>query len=360
MSNFLFVTVNFCRIFPGFYFSFPKKFRSCQNFQFLTIFLDFYSAMKHQILQKVKTHRIDNKSKVIKKRSRTSFHDLPTEMKDFVIQNLSFEAKGNFRATSSLMKKLVDDQQRRELNKWKESANPEECLNIDHFTSNDFTPPILKHLIEIINLIRVQTLEPLLLYCKEKLVTSFYDQAQGHFDGPEMKLLFTLTMLAALKHLTNGVFSACISIHCRNLELSFAVTHIYFGIPWARKSDSTFNFEEDGANFLTMLTRMLWMKKVIETEPESKLVNTLETMDFNTKLVVVGSRVKFNRPVKKPSTLKCRIRLEGDEPMIEAFRSFMSGTTDEYHNFYPFDSLMVEAEFISTEARKCEFKCLKE
>lgn len=302
---------------------------------------------------KSKIHQIDSKSKVIAKRRQASFKNLPTEIKDIIIKKLSFAAKGKLRATSSSMKELVDDRQRRMFNNWKRKVNREEFLHLDHFTSNGFHPPILQQLMSITDLIRLENLEPLFLYCQEKLVASFYDQAQRQFEQAEMKLLFTLTMIGALKHLTNGVFASF--NRSWSLELRFTINHFYFGVPWAKKSNSTFNFEEEGAKLLTMLARMIWMKRVLEADPNSNVVNTLDMMDFDTKLVMVGSRVKFNRPSLKPAIIECTIKLEANESILEALRNYVHGTFEDWNSFHQADSLKVDIEFKSNEARKGKF-----
>lgn len=311
--------------------------------------------MTSQIRVKVNLNKINSKSQVIAKKRRASFKSLPTEIKMMIVRNLSPKTKGNFRATSFAMKKLVDYQQWQEFDKLKQSSKDFKRLNIDHFTSNGFTPPILYHLISINNLIQANSFNQVLWYFKEKLLASFYEQARGHFEKASMKVLFTLTMLTAFKHLTTNKFSTfdC-SKGCEMslVSFSFNITNLFFGILWSVKSRDSFDFEHDGPNFLSMLSRMIEIKKALEIDPKTNVVNTLTSMDFKSKLVIVGSRVNFSRPLVVPSKLDCFITLEGRRVMIDSFSSFMFGSK---FNFKATDStLKVNCRFTSQEARKGE------
>lgn len=304
--------------------------------------------MKIKIQKKVKPFGIKKKSQVITRNIKLD--NLLPEVLEMIFKHLSSTEKKNLRETSKSMKEFVDNQQRLRLKVWMRNSGSEENIALENFTKNGFTPPILQNIIEVSNSIRTENLQQVLVYCREKLLQAFYNQARTFYNRPDMKILFTLTVIGALKFLSNSAFSI-FNPH-GNLEISLTITHMYFGVLWARGNVNTFNFEQDATNFLSLMSRMIWIKKALEIDPYTNVVNTLATMNFDTKVVGVGSRVYFNRIMMKPPIIDCFVSLQGNQEMIDSFRAFINGAEFDFSKAD--ESLTVQLELTSTEARKSE------
>jgi hypothetical protein len=334
-------------------------FRKVSNpYKFLQLFSNFEyfnAKMKLKIQRKEKIGQIQNKSRAIRKiRKTSSLESLPTEVKFIVIQNLSSENKKNFRATSKLLRELVDDHQRHDFIKQTRFSSVEKYFPTKRFIRNSFAPPIVENIIKTFsedNLSFIHQLE------KENLLRSYFKQAKMNFSAAQMKVLFTLTMVDLVKCMKNGEESVNELLDDGQsccLLLKFSITEVFFGVIWARQSMNKFTLKGDGTNFLLMLSRMLWIKDSLKANPNTNDVNMLLPMDFGTKLVAVGSRVKFNRPLKTTSELNCQLKIQASAPMIEALRS--NFTNESAFNFHDSDdTLEVKALFTSKEARKSKF-----
>ena len=310
--------------------------------------------MKCKIQQEVVPQKYLNilpNSQVNKCKSVICFAKLPREIQDFVVEKISGDARKTFRATSRGSKEQVDNIQRRNYMTWKRQTQRGD-ITIDIFVSCGFAPPILASLIELFMLIRRENFNPISIYKREKAVASFYSQSFKHFGEAKKKIVYTLTMLAALKHLSNSTFSTLES--SSSVEVSFSATNVYFGVLWSKKSINEFNFVDDAANLLAMIGRMIEIKNSLQKDSNNNVVNLLNPMDFNSKLVCVGSRVYFNRPLLKAPVLTCTVALEGSRMILESFKMFLNCSKFDFQNTG--ESLRVQVEFTSAEAQKSKEK----
>jgi hypothetical protein len=271
---------------------------------------------------------------------------------------MTTESKKSCREVSFGMKSLVDGLQRRTFRKWKKKMNEEDLVVAETFVDFEFAPPILEEVMKISEVCRADSFNLSNLQVNEEIKTIFYDQALCHFTPSYLKTIYTLSVLSALKHLTNSSFTT--DSLPNELKVSFRVEDVYFGILWSSGSMNQFTFNDDAAGFLSLLDRIIGIKRTLAENPKSKLVNLLPPMDFGQKLVGVGSHVYFNRQNLKPSILNCVISLKGSRKIIETFMSFLD--CEDFEVSDECENLEVEIKVSSKEARKCgcsENYCLR-
>lgn len=302
--------------------------------------------------------KIQRNNKNAKKNSRLNikkpkfhFNDLPREMIFNIVEKMDFQVRKKFRETSTQMKSIVDYEQKWEYKKSQLFTTRDPRMSIYHF-ADDFTPPILHDLIKLSSgLERTQNARGMEM--RDAMLTQFFQQAQGHYDDPDLKILFTLTMLDLMKNITNGIFFINRPTHQdSDIIISFVIEKIFLAILWASKSISHFAFDEDFPNILVMLTRILHIKEKLPFEPTITYRN-FEYLDFGKKLVLVGSKVDYWRP--KPATpimMKWDLRLQGNLNTVQAFKDYMNTGIFDWIRA---DAVHSKLSISSPEARKCNF-----
>jgi hypothetical protein len=275
--------------------------------------------------------------------------DLPPEMKEKIIEEMSTGSKNSCREVSFGMKNLVDSLQRRSFRKWKRKTSNGDLVIAETFVDLDFAPPILEEVMKMSEVYRAGPFNLLNLHVNEEIKTTFYKQALRHFTASHLKTIYTLAVLSAFKHLTNSTFTT--ESLANELKVSFRVEDVYFGILWSSGSMNQFTFNDDAASFLSLIDRIIEIKRILAENPKSKLVNLLPSMDFGPKLVGVGSHVYFNRQNLKPAILNCDISLKGSRKIHEVFSSFLE--CSDFKVLDKCEDLKVEIKISSKEARKC-------
>lgn len=276
---------------------------------------------------------------------------LPCEMVSAIVERMNFEDRKNLRGTSTLMKDIIDYKQKWEFKKYQQLVEPDQQIPVYHFTNNEFSPPVLHELIQHSqsNVGHLDNFER-----RDELLTSFYQQAQGHFDEIDVKTMFTLTMLDLLKSLTVGIFTLTRpTFSDSDIIVSFTIEKFFIAILWADSSISHFTFKEHFPSILVMLVRMLFMKKNLPFGPPISYQN-FEYLDFDSKLILVGSKVDcWRQKPRAPLTLKCDLRLQGSPKTLQAFVHFMNTGLFDWEQV---EEIQFSMSFFSPEARKCRFK----
>lgn len=156
-----------------------------------------------------KLHKVDDKSRAIKKESKGLFKMLPFDVTEKILGQLDFDDKKKFRAASNRTKEIVDQEQFNEFKRY-QNNDPELLRSVVHFVDNGFAPPVLHSIIDVHGtLLRLQTGRRVRRLCDQliALQATFYRQAKCHFDWDSFKLLSTLTIVEMLMVTTNQRFT---------------------------------------------------------------------------------------------------------------------------------------------------------
>ena len=274
---------------------------------------------------------------------------LPREMIFEIVSKMKYEDRKNFRGTSRTMKEIVDYEQNWEFKRFQLSKKPDQHIPIYHFANRNFTPPILHELIKSStqeNSIGLRNLEK-----RETLLTDFLEQAQNRFQGTELRILYTLTLLDLMKSLTDSKYTVSPPMSRDNIIISFNIQKIFIGILWASKSLSHFAFDNDFASIPVILSRILSLKEKIPLYSPVDFQRN-EYLDLGDKMVIIGSRLDGNwrQKLRSPLTTQCHLHLQGSSSGLQAIRDFMENGTFDWGKVDEFQATLI---LKSREAHKC-------
>jgi hypothetical protein len=288
-----------------------------------------------------KLHKLSVTSRATAKASKShpvkTFTHLPMEVKIKILEHLKLDEKLALREASSELKTLVDDEERRKYNQWLKVKQERALLPVTQFTYRGFHPPILDQLLTSFSQLHEQdifsiTLESFSEY--ENFLREFFDQAKAHFPPQVLKLTFTLCFISILRNLTDDSLHVLQTspFQANTIRLGFSITRVYSGIVWSNRSRSEFSFPEDTSCFLVMFARMMAMKRMQNHLPLDTLANSLEPIDFGSKLVLVGNRVISSKRIS-PLMLQGTINLTANPELLEAFKYYATPDQSKHQDW---------------------------